>query len=56
MWPSNLVTPRGFMDAVSEGAEATPAEKATGNEQIEDGEIDLWVYNSHNIHPKNYRT
>lgn len=46
-----LITPRGFMDAVSEGAEATPAEKATGNAQIEDGQIDLWVYNSQNATP-----
>ena len=46
-----LVTPRGFMDAVSEGTEATPTEKATGNEQIEDGQIDLWVYNSQNATP-----
>jgi len=46
-----LITPRGFMDAVSEGAEATPAEKATSNAQIEDGQIDLWVYNSQNATP-----
>jgi zinc/manganese transport system substrate-binding protein len=46
-----LITPRGFMDAVSEGVEATPAEKAAGNEQIEDGKIDLWVYNSQNATP-----
>jgi zinc/manganese transport system substrate-binding protein len=46
-----LLTPRGFMAAVSEGAEATPAEKAAGNEQIEDGQIDLWVYNSQNATP-----
>ncbi|MGD9737020.1 MAG: metal ABC transporter solute-binding protein, Zn/Mn family [Solirubrobacterales bacterium] len=46
-----LITPRGFMDAVSEGTEATPAEKASGNAQIEDGEIDLWVYNSQNATP-----
>src|ERR1700742_511145 len=46
-----LVTPRGFMDAVSEGTEATPAEKATGNEQIDDAQIDLWVYNAQNATP-----
>lgn len=46
-----LVTPRGFMDAISEGTEATPAEKATGTSQIENGEIDLWVFNSQNATP-----
>jgi zinc/manganese transport system substrate-binding protein len=46
-----LITPRGFMDAISEGTEATPAEKATGTSQIENGEIDLWVYNSQNATP-----
>jgi len=46
-----LVTPRGFMDAVSEGTEATPAEKATGNAQIDDRQIDLWVYNRQNATP-----
>ena len=46
-----LITPRGFMDAVSEGTEATPAEKATGNQQIDDRQIELWVYNSQNATP-----
>ncbi len=46
-----LITPRGLMDAVSAGTEATPAEKATGNAQIEDGQINLWVYNSQNATP-----
>jgi zinc/manganese transport system substrate-binding protein len=46
-----LVTPRGFMDGVSEGTEPTPSEKATADEQIADHQIELWVYNSQNATP-----
>ncbi len=46
-----LITPTGFMDAISEGTEPTPAEKATVDGQIADGEIAVWVYNSQNATP-----
>jgi zinc/manganese transport system substrate-binding protein len=46
-----LVTPPGFMEAIAEGTEPTPTEKATADEQLEDDEIDLWVYNSQNTTP-----
>ncbi len=46
-----LVTPRGFMDAIAEGTEPTPQEKATADEQLKDRQIDLWVYNSQNTTP-----
>jgi zinc/manganese transport system substrate-binding protein len=47
----DLVTPAGFMDGIAEGTEPSPSEKATTDRQIEDGEIDLWVYNSQNATP-----
>lgn len=46
-----LVTPRGFMDAIAEGTEPTPSDKATADEQLAGGKIDLWVYNSQNTTP-----
>jgi zinc/manganese transport system substrate-binding protein len=47
----HLLTPEGFMDAIAEGTEPTPAEKTTADEQIADGELKLWVYNSQNTTP-----
>lgn len=47
----DLTTPTGFMDAVAEGTEPTPGEKATADRQIEDREIAVWVYNSQNATP-----
>jgi zinc/manganese transport system substrate-binding protein len=47
----HLITPKGFMDAVAEGTEPTPAEKATADEQISGRQIKLWVYNSQNATP-----
>jgi zinc/manganese transport system substrate-binding protein len=46
-----LETPRGFLDAVAEGTEPTPADKSEADRQIADGQIDLWVYNSQNATP-----
>jgi zinc/manganese transport system substrate-binding protein len=46
-----LITPRGFMDGISEGTEPTPTDKATADEQIKDSLIKLWVYNSQNATP-----
>ncbi|HEY2715280.1 MAG TPA: zinc ABC transporter substrate-binding protein [Solirubrobacterales bacterium] len=46
-----LMTPKGFMDAIAEGTEATPAEKAEADEQLADAKVKLWVYNSQNTTP-----
>jgi zinc/manganese transport system substrate-binding protein len=46
-----LVTPPGFMDSIAEGTEPTPAEKTSADRQLEDAEVDLWVYNSQNTTP-----
>jgi zinc/manganese transport system substrate-binding protein len=46
-----LLTPPGFLDAVAEGTEPSPADKSTADRQIEAGEISLWVYNSQNATP-----
>jgi zinc/manganese transport system substrate-binding protein len=47
----DLVTPRGFLDAVAEGTEPSPSDKATADHQVADHEIGLWVYNSQNATP-----
>jgi zinc/manganese transport system substrate-binding protein len=46
-----LLTPTGFLDAVSEGTEPTPGDKAAVDGQIADRKIELWVYNSQNATP-----
>jgi zinc/manganese transport system substrate-binding protein len=46
-----LLTPSGFLDAVSEGAEPTPSDKAAVDSQIAGKRIELWVYNSQNATP-----
>jgi zinc/manganese transport system substrate-binding protein len=46
-----LITPTGFLDAISEGTEPTAAEKASTDAQITDGRIRVWVYNSQNATP-----
>jgi zinc/manganese transport system substrate-binding protein len=46
-----LLTPAGFLDAVSEGTEPTPADKAAVDSQIADKRIDVWIYNSQNATP-----
>ncbi len=46
-----LITPPGFMNAVAEGTEPTPAEKTTADEQIRRGQLKLWIYNSQNATP-----
>ena len=46
-----LLTPSGFLDAISEGTEPTPAEKATTDQQINTHRIKVWVYNSQNATP-----
>lgn len=46
-----LITPPGFFDAVAEGTEPSPKEKAETDAQVEDGEIAVWVYNNQNATP-----
>lgn len=46
-----LMTPAGFLDAISEGTEPTPADKTTTDRQIANRQIEVWVYNSQNATP-----
>jgi zinc/manganese transport system substrate-binding protein len=46
-----LLTPPGFFDAVAEGTEPSPGEKAEADSQIADREVAVWVYNSQNATP-----
>jgi zinc/manganese transport system substrate-binding protein len=46
-----LITPRGFLDGISEGTEPTPGDRATAGRQITGNEIKVWVYNSQNATP-----
>ncbi len=47
----DLITPTGFMDAVAEGTEPSPSDKAAADHQLVDRAIGLWVYNSQNATP-----
>jgi zinc/manganese transport system substrate-binding protein len=47
----NLVTPPSFLNAVSEGAEPTAADRTTIDRQISRKQIRVWVYNSQNGTP-----
>jgi zinc/manganese transport system substrate-binding protein len=46
-----LITPPGFFDAVAEGTEPSPSEKAEADAQVADREVAIWVYNSQNATP-----
>jgi zinc/manganese transport system substrate-binding protein len=46
-----LLTPSGFINAVSEGTEPTPTDKTTTDEQVTGKRIKVWVYNSQNATP-----
>jgi zinc/manganese transport system substrate-binding protein len=46
-----LLTPHGFLDAVAEGTEPTPADKAAADRQVAERQIRLWVFNSQNATP-----
>jgi zinc/manganese transport system substrate-binding protein len=50
-----LITPAGFLNAISEGTEPTPSEKATTDQQITGHQIKVWVYNSQNATPDVHR-
>jgi zinc/manganese transport system substrate-binding protein len=47
----DLITPHGFLDAVAEGTEPSPSDKASADHQIADRAIGLWVYNSQDATP-----
>ena len=47
----NLITPPGYMKAVSEGTEVTPQDEAAIHRQVDAGQIKVWVYNSQNATP-----
>jgi zinc/manganese transport system substrate-binding protein len=47
----NLVTPPTFLQAISEGAEPTVADKTTVDRQIAKKQIKVWVFNSQNSTP-----
>ena len=46
-----LLTPPGFVNAVSEGADPTAADRSTAEQQIRDKRIKVWVFNSQNSTP-----
>lgn len=46
-----LLTPNGFLNAVSEGTEPTPADKVAVDRQVAKRQIAVWVYNSQNATP-----
>ena len=47
----DLVTPPGFLKAVSEGTDPSAADKATADEQVAGRQIKVYVYNSQNATP-----
>jgi zinc/manganese transport system substrate-binding protein len=47
----NLITPYGFMKAISEGTEPTAGDKATFDKQIMQKQIKVFVFNSQNATP-----
>lgn len=46
-----LLTPAGFLSAVSQGTDPTPADKSTIDRQIRDHRVQVYVYNSQNATP-----
>ena len=46
-----LLTPSGFLNAISEGADPTAADKATTDRQITTRQVKVFVYNSQNTTP-----
>jgi zinc/manganese transport system substrate-binding protein len=46
-----LITPPGFLNAISEGSEPTAADRATVDSQIRSHRIKVWIYNSQNSTP-----
>jgi zinc/manganese transport system substrate-binding protein len=46
-----LLTPYSFAKAIAEGGEVTAQDKRTVDEQAEDREVKVWVFNSQNVTP-----
>jgi zinc/manganese transport system substrate-binding protein len=46
-----VLTPRSFLDAVSEGAEPTSSDRTTIDRQLARREIAVWIYNRQNATP-----
>ena len=47
----NLITPHGFLNAISESSDPTARDKATADAQITGKQIAVYVYNSQNTTP-----
>ena len=47
----DLITPPSFLKAVSEGTDVSAADKQTIDDQIQNHEIKIYVYNSQNVTP-----
>lgn len=48
----DLLTPPGFMKAISEGTEVTAQDTVTTEHQLAAHQIKVWVYNSQNVTPE----
>lgn len=48
----NLITPAGFMKAVSEGAEVIAKDTAAAESQLTERRIKVWIYNPQNVTPE----
>jgi len=48
----DLITPPGFMKAISEGTEVTAQDTVTTERQLADHRIKVWIYNSQNVTPE----
>jgi len=48
----DLVTPPGYMQAISEGTDPSPSDKATVDQQVSDREIKVFVFNRQNSTPE----
>jgi zinc/manganese transport system substrate-binding protein len=46
-----LLTPPSFAEAIAEGTDVTAQDKQTVDRQAQDGQIEVWVYNSQNVTP-----
>lgn len=46
-----LLTPYSFAKAITEGTDVTAADKRTVDEQVEQGKVKVWVFNSQNVTP-----
>ena len=47
----DLITPPGFLDAISQGSDLTASDKATADGQITNKKIKIYVYNTQNATP-----